>query len=76
MILLGGKLWTHSYFFETIDNANEETTRKYVQNQLIGLDRKERQTVGSVLKIGRLRPILLSQAPILLNAIDMSFSAK
>ncbi|WP_366939311.1 transposase [uncultured Paraglaciecola sp.] len=41
MILLGGKLWTHSYFFKTIDNANEETTRKYVQNQLIGLDKKE-----------------------------------
>jgi putative transposase len=37
----GGKLWTQSYFVETIGNANEETIRKYVQNQLTELDQKE-----------------------------------
>jgi putative transposase len=36
-----GKLWTQSYFVETIGNANEEMMRKYVQDQLIELDRKE-----------------------------------
>jgi putative transposase len=36
-----GKLWTQSYFVETIGNANEETIRKYAQNQLIELDVKE-----------------------------------
>ncbi|WP_281648094.1 IS200/IS605 family transposase [Parendozoicomonas sp. Alg238-R29] len=30
----GGKLWTQSYFVETIGNANEEVIRQYVQNQL------------------------------------------
>jgi len=29
--LLGGKLWTQSYFVETIGNANEEVIRAYVQ---------------------------------------------
>tara|TARA_R110002153_G_scaffold141705_1_gene292835 strand:- start:720 stop:1058 length:339 start_codon:yes stop_codon:yes gene_type:complete len=38
----GGKLWTQSYFVETIGNVNEETIRKYVQNQLIELDSKEK----------------------------------
>lgn len=37
----GGKLWTQSFFVETIGNATEEVIRKYVQNQLIELDRKE-----------------------------------
>ena len=37
----GGKLWTQSYFVETIGNATEDTIRKYVQNQLIELDKKE-----------------------------------
>jgi putative transposase len=37
----GGKLWTQSYFVETIGNANEETIRKYVQEQLTELDQKE-----------------------------------
>lgn len=37
----GGKLWTQSYFVETIGNANEDTIRKYVQNQLVKLDSKE-----------------------------------
>jgi len=36
----GGKLWTQSYFVETIGNANEETIRKYVQDQLTELDQK------------------------------------
>ena len=37
----GGKLWTQSYFVETIGNATEDTIRKYVQNQLVELDKKE-----------------------------------
>lgn len=38
----GGKLWTQSYFVKTIGNADEETIRKNVQNQLIDLDSKEK----------------------------------
>ena len=30
----GGKLWTSSFFVETIGNRNEEEVRRYVQNQL------------------------------------------
>lgn len=37
----GGKLWTRSYFVETIGNANEEKIRKYVQDQLVELGLKE-----------------------------------
>ena len=37
----GGKLWTQSYFVESIGNADEKTIRKYVQNQLQELDSKE-----------------------------------
>jgi len=37
----GGKLWTQSFFVETIGNADEKTIRKYVQNQLVVLDSKE-----------------------------------
>lgn len=37
----GGKLWTNSYFVETIGNANEETIRQYVQDQLKNMDQKE-----------------------------------
>jgi len=37
----GGKLWTQSYFVETIGNATEDAIRKYVQNQLVALDEKE-----------------------------------
>lgn len=37
----GGKHWTQSYFVETIGNANEETIRKYVRNQLKEMDRVE-----------------------------------
>ena len=39
--LWGGKSWTQSYFVEMIGNANEETIRKYVQDQLSELDQKE-----------------------------------
>ena len=37
----GDKLWTQSYHVETIGNATEEAIRKYVQNQLVKLDKKE-----------------------------------
>jgi putative transposase len=37
----GGKLWTQSYFVETIGNANEEVIRAYAQNQLLEYDKKE-----------------------------------
>jgi len=37
----GGKLWTQSYFVETIGNADEKTIRKYVQNQLAEQDKHE-----------------------------------
>ena len=30
----GGKLWTSSYYVETVGNRNEEEVRKYVQDQL------------------------------------------
>ena len=37
----GGKLWTQSYYVETIGASTEESIRKYVQNQLVELDKKE-----------------------------------
>ena len=37
----GGKLWTQSYFVETIGNASEEVIREYVQNQLTAMDKVE-----------------------------------
>ncbi|WP_435274003.1 IS200/IS605 family transposase [Psychrobium sp. nBUS_13] len=37
----GGKLWTQSYFVETVGNATEEIIRQYLQNQLIDLGKKE-----------------------------------
>ena len=37
----GGKLWTQSYFVETIGNANEEVIRAYVRDQLIEYEKKE-----------------------------------
>ncbi len=37
----GGKLWTQNYYVETIGAATEESIRQYVQNQLVGLDKKE-----------------------------------
>ncbi len=37
----GAKLWTQSCFVETIGYADEETIRKYVQNQLSQQDKHE-----------------------------------
>ena len=37
----GGKLWTQSYFVETVGNVNEETIREYVKNQLKEMNRVE-----------------------------------
>ena len=37
----GGKLWTQSYFVETIGNANETVIREYVKNQLKEMDKVE-----------------------------------
>ena len=37
----GGKLWTQSYFVETIGNANEDIIRAYVQNQLNAMNDNE-----------------------------------
>lgn len=37
----GGKLWTQSYFVETIGNANETVIREYVTNQLKEMDKVE-----------------------------------
>ncbi len=37
----GGKLWTQSYFVETIGNANEEVIKEYVKNQLKAMDQGE-----------------------------------
>jgi len=39
----GGKLWTQSYFVETIGNANEKVIREYVQSQLKEMDKAEQQ---------------------------------
>lgn len=41
----GGKLWTQSYFVETIGNANEEVIRRYVKNQLKQIDQAEAKSV-------------------------------
>jgi len=40
----GGKLWTQSYFVETIGNASEEVIRKYVQDQLKVMDKGEKSS--------------------------------
>jgi putative transposase len=37
----GGKIWTQSYFVETIGNANEEVIRAYVQNKLTEYEKRE-----------------------------------
>ncbi len=37
----GGKLWTQSFFVETIGNANEEVIRQYVRAQLHKMDSQE-----------------------------------
>lgn len=41
----GGKLWTQSYFVETIGNATEEVIRQYVRNQLQEMDKIEEKAV-------------------------------
>ena len=41
----GRKLWTQSYFVETIGNANEEVIRAYVQNQLNEMTKKEEKAL-------------------------------
>ena len=38
----GGKLWTQSFFVETIGNASKEVIRTYVQNQLEKMDISEK----------------------------------
>ena len=40
----GGKLWTQSFFVETIGNANEKVIRKYVRNQLNKMDASEERS--------------------------------
>ena len=40
----GDKLWTQSYFVETIGNAGEEVIRKYVQDQLKVMDKGEKSS--------------------------------
>ncbi len=37
----GGKLWTQSYFVETIGNVNEEVIRAYVRDQLTEYEKRE-----------------------------------
>ena len=41
----GGKLWTQSYFVETIGNANEEVIRAYVRDQLTEHEKKEDKSI-------------------------------
>ena len=38
----GGKLWTQSFFVETVGNANDKIIREYVQNQLNEMDKMEK----------------------------------
>ena len=44
----GGKLWTPSYFVETVGNSNDDVVRKYVQNQLAEMDKIEEVTFNYV----------------------------
>jgi putative transposase len=37
----GGKLWTQSYFVETVGNTNDKVIREYVKNQLSEMDKLE-----------------------------------
>jgi len=39
----GGKLWTQSYFVETVGNASEDVIRAYVKNQLQAMDKVEKK---------------------------------
>ena len=45
----GGKLWTQSFFVETIGNANDEVIREYVRNQLKKMDLIEHESKQLVL---------------------------
>ena len=38
----GGKLWTQSFFVETVGNTNDKVIREYVQNQLNAMDKMEK----------------------------------
>jgi len=40
----GGKLWTQSYFVETIGNASEDVIRQYVQDQIQVMDNGEKNS--------------------------------
>jgi len=40
----GGKLWTQSYFVETIGNSREEVIRKYAQDLLKVMDKGEKSS--------------------------------
>ena len=42
----GGKLWTQSYFVETVGNSSDVMVRKYVQNQLAEMDKSEKAAKG------------------------------
>ncbi len=44
-IFWGGKLWTQSYFVETIGNANKDVIRAYVRDQLIEYEKKEESSI-------------------------------
>jgi putative transposase len=39
---LGGKLWTQSFFVETVGNTNDKVIHEYVQNQLNEMDKMEK----------------------------------
>ncbi len=41
----GGKLWTQSYFVETIGNANEDVIRAYVRDQFVEYEKKEEPSI-------------------------------
>ena len=41
----GGKLWTQSYFVETIGNVNEDVIRAYVRDQLVESEKKEEPSI-------------------------------
>jgi putative transposase len=40
----GGKLWTQSYFVETIGNASEKVIREYVKNKLVVMNKGEKSS--------------------------------
>ena len=40
----GGKLWTQSFFVETVGNFNDEVVHEYVRNQLDAMDKVEKES--------------------------------